>query len=157
MALQRTAPDRLAVQRGHDEKTLGRREVRGSKRKTEPGYEAGLEARGEHLEDPPETAACHDGGAVRIRPSDSSPRSRRLVYPESKFKRARSCRTSMPFAPISKSRREAPSERSRPRKCSSSTPICWVTVRLNLRICAIASIYLTLVRDYAAGKDGARP
>src|SRR2546430_6648143 len=41
MALQRTAPDRLAVQRGHDEKTLGRREVRGSKRNTARGIEAG--------------------------------------------------------------------------------------------------------------------
>src|SRR5438309_11261936 len=55
MALQRTAPDRLAVQRGHDEKTLGRREVRGSKRNTARGIEAGLEARRELLVVAPET------------------------------------------------------------------------------------------------------
>src|SRR5256886_8573328 len=55
MALQRTAPDRLAVQRGHDEKTLGRREVRGSKRNTARGIEAGLEACRELLVVAPET------------------------------------------------------------------------------------------------------
>src|SRR5256885_5226018 len=55
MALQRTAPDRLAVQRGHDEKTLGRREVRGSKRNTARGIEAGPEARRELLVVAPET------------------------------------------------------------------------------------------------------
>src|SRR5205814_7707038 len=46
-ASQRTASDGLAVQHGHDEKPLRRREVRRSRRNTAGGVAAGLEARGE--------------------------------------------------------------------------------------------------------------
>src|SRR5438067_11715207 len=46
-APQRTASDGLAVQRGHDEKPLRRREVRRGRRNTASGVEAGLEARGD--------------------------------------------------------------------------------------------------------------
>src|SRR5947207_13778920 len=46
-ASQRTASDGLAVQHGHDEKPLRRREVRRRRRNTAGGVEAGLEARGE--------------------------------------------------------------------------------------------------------------
>src|SRR6266480_6214538 len=58
VALERTAPNRLAVQPGHDQKPLWRRDVRCSNRNTEGGVEAGLEARGELFEVAPETVPC---------------------------------------------------------------------------------------------------
>src|SRR5205823_7939006 len=69
-----------------------------------------------------------------------------------KARRGRSCRISIPSAPISNSRRQAPRERVRPRNPSASAPTCWVTMRLKLLTWAMPSICLTLVRDMAAGK-----
>src|SRR6266566_2358166 len=98
MALQRTAPDRLAVQRGHDEKTLGRREVRGGKRNAERGIEAGLEARGELLEVAPETGPGAPAPRIlhvdadRTREQqplhDSHGRARQVSTPSIRFRRS---------------------------------------------------------------------